>query len=172
MLVKGAKGVRHICWRAEGLSTSAPVREQEGLKLIDPVWKWCKLITFAHIIFVIMFLVEHVWIVTLQFVYKSSTDNMSGLVQIATGKTLFTKLSSTTPFGVTWPHWVNHRGIMTSVNGAFVNGSRRGVVANGIYRKISNTKRTKSPNLNVFRLVLHLSLPNPLKPGVKSRMKK
>ena len=39
------------------------------------------------------------------------------------------------------------------------------------YRKISNIRRTKSPNLNVSRLVFQLSLPNPSKPGVKSRMK-
>ena len=39
------------------------------------------------------------------------------------------------------------------------------------YRKISNIRRTKSPNLTVSRLVLQLSLPNPMKPGVKSRMK-
>ena len=40
-----------------------------------------------------------------------------------------------------------------------------------VYRKISNMIRTKSPNLNVSGLVLQLSLPNPVKPGVKSRMK-
>ena len=39
------------------------------------------------------------------------------------------------------------------------------------YCEISNTRHTKSQNLNVSRLVLQLSLPNPLKPGVKSRMK-
>ena len=39
------------------------------------------------------------------------------------------------------------------------------------YRKISNIRRTKSPKLNVSRLVLQLLLPNPMKPGVKSRMK-
>ena len=39
------------------------------------------------------------------------------------------------------------------------------------YRKISNTRRTKSQNINDSRLVLQLSLPNPFKPGVKSRMK-
>ena len=39
------------------------------------------------------------------------------------------------------------------------------------HRKISNIGRTKYPNLNVSRLVLQLSLPDPLKPGVKSRMK-
>ena len=38
------------------------------------------------------------------------------------------------------------------------------------YRKISYISRTKSPNLNVSRLVLQLSLPNLMKPGVKSRM--
>ena len=35
------------------------------------------------------------------------------------------------------------------------------------YRKISNIRRTKSPHLNVSRLVLQSSLPNPMKPGVK-----
>ena len=35
------------------------------------------------------------------------------------------------------------------------------------YRKISNKRRTKSQNLNDSRLVLHLSLANLLKPGVK-----
>ena len=35
------------------------------------------------------------------------------------------------------------------------------------YRKISNIRHTKSHNLNVSCLVLQLSLPNPLKPGVK-----
>ena len=34
------------------------------------------------------------------------------------------------------------------------------------YRQFSNIKRTQSPNINVSRLVLQLSLPNPLKPGV------
>ena len=32
-------------------------------------------------------------------------------------------------------------------------------------------RRTKSPNVNASRLVLQLSLPDPMKPGVKSRMK-
>ena len=39
------------------------------------------------------------------------------------------------------------------------------------YRKISNINRTKSQHLDVSLLVLQLYLPNPLKPGVKSRMK-
>ena len=39
------------------------------------------------------------------------------------------------------------------------------------YREVSNIRRTKSQNLNASRLVLKLSLPNPLKPGVKLRMK-
>ena len=38
-------------------------------------------------------------------------------------------------------------------------------------RQIFNTRRMKSPNLNVSRLVLQLSLPKLLKPGVKWRMK-
>ena len=40
-----------------------------------------------------------------------------------------------------------------------------------MYRKISNIRRTKSPILDVSRLVVKLSSPNPMKPGVKSRMK-
>ena len=40
-----------------------------------------------------------------------------------------------------------------------------------IYSKISNIRRTKSQNLNDSHLVLKSSLYNPLKPGVKSRMK-
>ena len=39
------------------------------------------------------------------------------------------------------------------------------------YRKVSNIRRTKSQNWNDSHLVLKSSLPNPLKPGVKSRMK-
>ena len=39
------------------------------------------------------------------------------------------------------------------------------------YRQTSNMSHTKSQNLNVSSLALQLSLPNPLKPIVKSRMK-
>ena len=39
------------------------------------------------------------------------------------------------------------------------------------YRKVSNIRCTKSQILNDSRLLLHLSLPNRLKPSVKSRMK-
>ena len=39
------------------------------------------------------------------------------------------------------------------------------------YRQFSNKGRTQSRNRNVYRLILQLSLPNPTKPGVKSRMK-
>ena len=41
----------------------------------------------------------------------------------------------------------------------------------GIYRKTSSISRTKSQNLNVSCLLLQWSLPNPLKQGVKLRMK-
>ena len=39
------------------------------------------------------------------------------------------------------------------------------------YHKTSSISRTKSQNLNVSCLLLQWSLPNPLKPGVKLRMK-
>ena len=38
------------------------------------------------------------------------------------------------------------------------------------YRKITNIRRTNSPNINVSHLILQLSFLNPMKPGVKSRM--
>ena len=40
-----------------------------------------------------------------------------------------------------------------------------------MYRKVSNIRRTQNQNLNNYRLNMQLPLPNPLKPGVKSRMK-
>ena len=39
------------------------------------------------------------------------------------------------------------------------------------YCQTSNIGHTKSHNLNVSLLILQLSLPDPLKPGIKSRMK-
>ena len=51
-------------------------------------------------------------------------------------------------------------------------GMWQGAPFNNIdYRKISNISRTKSPNSNVSRLGLQLSLRNILKPDVKWRMK-
>ena len=44
-------------------------------------------------------------------------------------------------------------------------------IINIIYRKVSNIRRTKSQNLSVSRPVLQLSLPNLLKPCIKSRRK-
>ena len=39
------------------------------------------------------------------------------------------------------------------------------------YRKISNIRRTKFQDLDDSRFILQFTLPNPLKPGVKLRMK-
>ena len=39
------------------------------------------------------------------------------------------------------------------------------------YRQVSNIRRTKSQHLKDSRTLLRLSLPNPFKPDVKSRMK-
>ena len=41
----------------------------------------------------------------------------------------------------------------------------------GIYRQVSNIRRTKFKHLIDSRTVLRLPLPNPLKPYVESRMK-
>ena len=39
------------------------------------------------------------------------------------------------------------------------------------YRQVSNIRRTKSQHLKDYRTLLRMSLPNPLKSDVKSRMK-
>ena len=39
------------------------------------------------------------------------------------------------------------------------------------YRQVSNIRHTESQNLSISLLVLQLSLPNPLKPGVRARIK-
>ena len=39
------------------------------------------------------------------------------------------------------------------------------------YRQVSNIRCTKFQNLSVSRFVLQVSLPTPLKPGAKLRMK-
>ena len=44
-------------------------------------------------------------------------------------------------------------------------------MAKETYCQTSNIMYTKSQHLNGSRIVLQLSLPNPSKPGVKSRMK-
>ena len=44
-------------------------------------------------------------------------------------------------------------------------------LSNYTYRKTSSISRTKYQNLNVSCFLLQWSLPNPLKPGVKLRMK-
>ena len=45
------------------------------------------------------------------------------------------------------------------------------VFIENLYRQVSNISGTKSQHLKDSRTVLLLSLPNPLKPAVKSRMK-
>ena len=59
-------------------------------------------------------------------------------------------------YAISWIHLMNSRNCIWTVC---------------IYRQFSNISRTQSPNINLSRLVLQLSLPNPLKPGAKLRMK-
>ena len=56
---------------------------------------------------------------------------------------------------------------------AFVKGKRLDTAykCETFQSQFSNTRRTQSQNITVSRPVLLLSLPNPLKPGVKLRMK-
>ena len=62
-------------------------------------------------------------------------------------------------------HLVSKDAVLSASNNAgHVNTS-------GTYRQVSNIRSTKSQHLKCSRTVLRLSLPNPLKPDVKSRMK-
>ena len=66
----------------------------------------------------------------------------------------------------TWTSWSLRR---TNPLGESTQGSSRKHV--WYYRQVSNIRRTKSQHFKDSRTVLQLSLPNPLKPDVKSRMK-
>ena len=61
------------------------------------------------------------------------------------------------PGSIIWSFWYSE----PNINGQW----------NYMYCQTSNIRHTKSPNLNVSCLILQMSLPNPLKAGVKSRMK-
>ena len=50
-------------------------------------------------------------------------------------------------------------------------GKMQNTLLQNIYRQTFNIQRTESHNLNISRPVMELPLPNPLKPGVKSKMK-
>ena len=97
----------------------------------------------------------------LRWMIQDLTDDKSTLVQVMAWCRQATShhLSqcwprSMSPYGVIRPQWVNSLAL-----------------GRCDYRKISNMRHTKSQNSNDSHLVLKSSLPNPLKPGVKSRMK-
>ena len=64
-------------------------------------------------------------------------------------------------YSSTYPHFIN----------VLPDGAIDFILEKNTYSKISNISHTQSPNINVSHLVLQLSVPNPLKPGVKLRMK-
>ena len=84
-----------------------------------------------------------------------------------------------------WYAWLRIQGISVALigsafslqfcmNGVFLMGHTVGHITQQAfrnYRKTSSISRTKSQNLNVSRIPLQLSSLNPLKPGVKLRMK-
>ena len=68
----------------------------------------------------------------------------------------------------------NVKHLVCAVNNSFHKASNEELwwcnsISAYIYCKISNMRHTKSQNLNDPHLILQLSSPNPLKPGVKSR---
>ena len=130
---------------------------------------------FTDDIFKCIFLNENARIsleISLKFVPKVRINNIPALVRIMAWRRPGDKplsepmmVSLPTHICVTRPQWVNSLwpGSVVRLYG-IVELCRH-------YRQTSNISSTKSQNLNVSHLVLQLSLPNPLKPGVKSRMK-
>ena len=132
---------------------------------------------FADDIFKRIFLKENVLIslkISLKFVAKVRINNIPALVQIMAWRRLGDKplsepmmVSLLTHICVTRPQWVNHD--VTHIHIGDVKSNK--LLFKSIYRKTSDISRPQSKNLNVSRIVLQLSSPNPLKPGVKSGMK-
>ena len=71
------------------------------------------------------------------------------------------------------PHWINvgltSLAIWISIDTVKI--AKINSEQNHIYHQISNIRCTKSQNLNVSSLIMHLSLPNLLKPCVNLKMK-
>ena len=147
-----------------------------------------------------IFLNENVWIsikLSLKFVFKGLINDIPALVQIMSWhrpgtKPLYEPMMAILLMHicVTWAEWANYAWNQTrpecptTFYWCFVLEKQylhtqiksTDTVTHphthlDIYRKISNIRPTKSPNLTVSVLVLQLSLPNPMKPGVKLRMK-
>ena len=144
----------------DGLNTLRP--RQNGRHFADD--------SFKHI-----FLNENVRIlikISLKFVPKGPINNMPALVQIMAWRQPGDKPLSEpmmvrlpTHICVTRPQWVNTEKRLSLVMGVWLLPCR------SMYCQTSNISHTKSQNLNVSHLIWQLSLPNPLKSGVKSRMK-
>ena len=73
---------------------------------------------------------------------------------------------------------INIRWMLRRMHLAFMHHKYKNIQSlsrcNGVvlaYRQFSNIRRTQFQNINGSRLVLQLPLPNPLKPGIKLRMK-
>ena len=75
------------------------------------------------------------------------------------------KLSSNIKCTVNISRW------LTQGMGQAINSSNQTSNQHSRYRQVSNIRCTKSQHLKDSRTVLRLSLPNPLKPDVKSRTK-
>ena len=115
---------------------------------------------------------ENIWIsieISVKFVPKGPINNIQALVQIMAWCRPGDKLLSETMLAsllmhicITRPQWIKSQYFMAVKISYFMPI---------LLCQTSNLSHTKSPNLNMSCLVLQLSLPNPLKPGVKSRMK-
>ena len=143
---------------------------------------------FADDVLKCIFLNESVWIllkISLKFVPKGPINNIPSLVQVMAWRRPGDKplsepmmVSLLKHICVARPQWVKDKTVSPCL-GKMVLVLRQGpsfeehlICPHGqSYCEISNISHTKSQNFNVSRLILQLSLPNLLKPGVKSPMK-
>ena len=115
-------------------------------------WWWC--LDFSHTVFVPrLFVVELV--VTWKWVNNFTPHFVEDVITYPCWNWIWSVLEK----------WIPGRVMLTCKCLFQINSQQYS------YQKTSSISRTKSQNLNASRLVLQLSLPNPLKPGVKSRMK-
>ena len=134
---------------------------------------------FADDTFKCIFLNENVRIlikISLKFVPKGPINNIPSLILIMAWRQPGAKPLSEpimvrllTHICVTWPQWVNHPRLLAKLSLKPCIHNLH--LLNTYYRKTSSISRPKSQSLNVSCILKQLSSFNPLKPGVKLRMK-
>ena len=120
---------------------------------------------------------DFIWLATLLFVQQCTPENETKILKFRTNDPLWGEPTDN--------QWTRHTKGQQYQNNKSSNPKLQFYICSSIlckkhvfrwslgmhYRKVSNTRRAKCQNLNDSRLVLQSSVPNPLKPSVKSIMK-